>query len=264
MNFLRHLAGMRVSVALAARAKHVSDRVIRRHMQSHFDDTSLNGEDWILSVLAPSLSSFVDVGGNCGNFTASFLSQSAQAHGMVFEPALPAFEKLTARFAEQPSVRVVRKAVSDRIGRMAFFEELDAGLGSSLIQGCASSDAKRTEVEVTTLDSELQGMGGADFLKIDAEGHDLAAMKGAASLLSTHAIRFIQFEYHTTWALAGATLRAALYFLSAFDYKTFLLKGSGLYEPNYEAYGEYFGYSNYLAVCPGDVAAIAPHVKGRI
>jgi FkbM family methyltransferase len=264
MRILRQIADLPITVHAAVRAKNLSERIIRRHMQSHFDDAARNGEDWILSILAPSCHSFVDVGGNRGDFTASFLSNSAMASGLVFDPALSAFEKLRARFADRPSVRVIRKAVSDVTGRMVFFEEPNAGLGSSLIEGCASRDAIRTEVEVTTLDAELLGSGGADFVKIDAEGHDLAAIRGAAGLLSTRSFRFIQFEYHATWALAGATLRAALDFCSAFGYHTYLLKGSALYEPNYEAYGEYFSYSNYLVVRPEDVGTIAGYIRGRI
>jgi FkbM family methyltransferase len=264
MRILSQIADLPLSVHVAVRAKHLSERIIRRHMQSHFDDAARNGEYWILSVVAPSCSRFVDVGGNRGDFTASFLSNSERASGLVFDPAPSACEKLRARFADRPSVCVLRKAVSDVTGRMAFFEEPDAGLGSSLIERCARRDSTRTEVDVTTLDVELCVLGGADYVKIDAEGHDLAAMKGAARLLSTGSVRFIQFEYHTTWALAGATLGAAFDFLSSFGYQTYLLKGAALYEPNYEAYGEYFSYSNYFAVRSDEVGTIAAYVKGRI
>jgi hypothetical protein len=34
-----------------------------------------------------------------------------------------------------------------------------------------------------------------DFLKLDLEGHELEALKGAESLLENHAIRAIQFEF---------------------------------------------------------------------
>ncbi len=266
MRILRPLADLPLSLQLATRAKHLSERIIRRHMQIHFDDAARNGEDWILSVVAPSSRRFVDVGANRGDFTAAFLANSADATGLVFEPAFSACEKLRTRFRAQPSVHIIQKAVSDVCCVMPFFEEPDAGLGSSLTQSCARPDAIRTEVEVTTLDTELRERqyDEVDFVKVDAEGQDFAVMKGAARLLSAGAVRFLQFEYHATWAQSGATLRAAFDFLSLHGYHAYLLKGQALYEPNYEAYGEYFSYSNYVAVRRSDVHLVEPHVKGRI
>jgi hypothetical protein len=161
-------------------------------------------------------------------------------------------------------VRVIRKAISDFCGRAPFFEEPNTGLSSSLAQTWAQPGAERTEIEVSTLDASLADWGGADYVKIDAEGHDLAVIRGAAGLLANRSIRFLQFEYHTAWLFSGATLRAAVDFLASFGYHTYLLKGEGLYELNCEAYGEYFGYSNYFAVCPEEASQVSEYVKGRI
>jgi FkbM family methyltransferase len=206
----------------------------------------------------------VDVGGNRGDFTATFLLHSPWSRGLIFDPAQAAYDKLTARFVGHSSVRVIRKALSERPGRAAFFEEPDAGLSSSVVQGCAIRGSKQTEVDVTTLDMELAAWGGADYVKIDAAGHDLPTMRGASALLSRRSIRFLQFEYHNTWVVAGATLRAALDLLGSLGYSVYLLKGEALYEPNYAAYGEYFFYSNYFAVRPEDTQIISRYVKGRV
>jgi FkbM family methyltransferase len=246
------------------KTRNFTDRFIKNHMQHCFDDATQNGEDWILTILGSSCRRFVDVGANRGDFSAAFLRNSPEAEGLLFDPSEVAYEKLTTRFAEQPTVRVIRKAVSDRPGRAAFFEEPEAGLGSSLVKNCAILGSKRIEVEVTTLDAEVAHWGGADYVKIDAEGHDFPAMVGASTCLSRRSIRFLQFEYHNTWAVAGATLRAALNFLTSFSYTVYLLKGEALYQTNYEAYGEYFYYSNYLAVRTQDEPAILKYVKGRI
>jgi len=264
MQILKRIADHSLPVNIALSLQRFGQRIIRNHMQYHFDDATRNGEYWILSKLAPSCLRFVDVGGNLGDFSAAFLSKSPAASGLIFDPGESAADRLTARFADRPSVRVIRKAISDFSGRTRFFEEANTGLASSLAKGWAHPDAKCTEVDVTTLDTELATWGGADYVKIDAEGHDLAALRGAAALLSAGSIRFIQFEYHTAWVFAGATLRAALDLLASFGYRTFLLKGEGLYEPNYEAHGEYFSYSNYFAVRSDDAKLISVYVKGRI
>lgn len=264
MNLLRTIAGLPATIAFAVRMKRLSDRIIRRHMQCEFDDATRNGENWIVSVLAPSCGTFADVGANRGDFTAAFLAQSPRATGILFDPAAGAVDKLQQRFRGDSRVRILRKAVSDSVGRMAFYEEPDAGLGSSLVASCAGQGAVRTEVDVTTLDAEIGGDRSAEYVKIDAEGHDLAAIRGAREHLASHSIRFLQFEYHHTWAAAGATLKAALNLLSENGYSTYLIKGEALYETNYETYGEYLSYSNYLAVAPEFKPQVLRHVKGRI
>lgn len=263
MSILQSIADLPMSLTLASRTKTLAERVIRRHMHSHFDDTTRNGEDWIASTLAPSCRSFVDVGGNEGNFTSCFLANSPKAHGWIFEPAASACAKLRTRFRDDWRVKILAKAVSDRSCRMSFFEEPNAGLSSSLVKACAVTSAKQIEVEVTTLDVEL-GCQEIDFVKIDAEGHDLAVLRGGSSLLGSQSIRFLQFEYHSTWLHSGATLCAALDLLASFGYRTYLLKGAALYELHYHRYGEYFYYSNYFAVRQQDAAALKPLTRSRI
>jgi methyltransferase FkbM-like protein len=64
----------------------------------------------------------------------------------------------------------------------------------------------RTEQSVitTTLDRYAGQSGVARFalVKIDAEGHDLAVLRGARGLLAEHRITVAQFEYHRRWILA--------------------------------------------------------------
>jgi len=262
MTLLRRIANLPLCLTIAAPLRRLAERVVRLHMQQGFDDASKNGENWLISLLAPGCRSFVDIGGNQGDWTASFLEHSPSAEGVVFDPSHLAAEKLLTRFSGCPRVTVRQVAVSGSAGRAAFFEEPDAGLSSSLLERCAKPTARRVEVEVTTLDREFPG-GTIDFLKIDAEGHDLAVLRGARSLLAAKAIRFIQFEYHSTWAVAGATLCAALDLLEQCGYRVFLLKGPALYEPNYELYGEYFSYANYFALRSEDRAVVSAHVKPR-
>jgi FkbM family methyltransferase len=233
-------------------------------MQYRMDDADQNGENWILTIVGVQAKRFVDVGANKGNFSAAFRALSPDAAGYIFEPGLVALEWLGQRFSRDTNIHISRKAISDTPGSMDFFEEPGAGLGSSLIQACARESANRIRVDVTTLDLEFQSSGVIDYVKIDAEGHDLNVLRGAHELLSSHAIRFLQFEYHVTWIPAGATLRYAINLLAGHGYRVFLLKGKALHELSYDTYGEYFSYSNYFAVRPEDFPVVAQLVKGPI
>ena len=201
MNMLKRIADLPLPVHIAIRLRRFSERIIRNHMQFNFDDATLNGE-LILSKLAPSCRRFVDVGANRGEFSATFLCKCPGANGLIFDPGQSAYNKLIARFANEHSVS--SKSDLRLLWSAPFFEEPNTGLGSSLVQSWACREAQQTEIEVTTLDAVLADWGGADYVKIDAEGHDLAVIRGASKLLANRSIRFLQFEYHTAWLFCGA------------------------------------------------------------
>jgi methyltransferase FkbM-like protein len=156
--------------------------------------------------------------------------------------------------------------VSGAVGEAPFFEEASAGMLSSLVRGFSRQSTAERTVALTTLDVEVQrrGLDYVDFVKIDAEGHDLHVLRGASELLSLHRIGVIQFEYHEPWVATTSTLGEAYALLSSFDYRVFLLKSDGLFTLDYERYKEYFGYSNFVAVAPERMPALEPFVKGRL
>ncbi len=87
-------------------------------------------------------------------------------------------------------------------------------------------------------------------MKIDVEGYDLHALRGAGAKLAEGKFGIVQFEYNVPWAEAGSTLAAALSLFGQAGYQVFLLRAGGLSEVNYPRYREYFGYSNYIAFAP--------------
>lgn len=130
----------------------------------------------------------------------------------------------------------------------------------------SSSKAIKRVVVTTTLDIEAKRhqLTHIDFLKIDTEGYDFHVLRGSTGLLSGQKIGVIQFEYNAPWAVAGSTLRSAFDLLESFGYQVFLLKFSGLYKLNYDVYGEYLEYSNFVAVSPNRLTDLQPYLKGEI
>lgn len=86
------------------------------------------------------------------------------------------------------------------------------------------------------------------MLKIDAEGYDLHVLLGARGLLESRRIGVVQFEYNAPWARAGSTLSFAFQLLRGAGYRVFLLKAGGLYRFEPDRVGEYFHYSNFVAL----------------
>jgi hypothetical protein len=148
---------------------------------------------------------------------------------------------------------IIPAAVADKPGMMDFYMEASAGKTSLLFRQHSNAQAKRVSVQVVTLDAELERrkIKFVDCLKIDAEGYDLHVLKGAENCLARKMIGIIQFEYNAPWAFSSSTLIAALEYLKGCDYRVYLLKHNGLYNFDYDVYGEFYHYANFVAIAPG-------------
>lgn len=222
-----------------------------------------NGEDALVERVAPLCTRFMDIGANTGEWTAHFLQRAKRgAQGLLFEPSLSSLEALQGRYAGDGRVCIVDQAVGNAPGRLTFAEEPGAGQTSSLVPAMSNDAAQMRHVAVTTVDEQmaLRGWDSVDFLKIDTEGYDCQVLRGAADTLAGQRARIVQFEYNTGWAQAGDTLYAALDFCRDRGYRVFLLRSTGLHEIDYERYGEFFRYSNFVAVSP----AFLSHVQDMI
>jgi len=261
----RSLGRSQLASRLAVLVRNQCRRIIACHL-SEGPNFSNNGEAWLNKFFAIRSSVFVDVGANVGRWTELFLSEGGGKKGLLFEPSEYAFEVLNKRFQNMQNITVIKACVSDSVGEISFFEEPEGGETSSFDPKFSSSKAIKRVVATTTLDVEAKQhqLTHIDFLKIDTEGYDLHVLHGSAGLLSGQKIGVIQFEYNAPWAAAGSTLRSAFDLLKSFGYQVFLLKSSGLYKLNYDVYGEYFEYSNFVAVSPNSLADLQPYLKGEI
>jgi FkbM family methyltransferase len=212
-------------------------------------DLELNGEGNLLQCVAPSVSYFIDVGANKGNWTEAVLKLSPDAHGLLFDPSRSATDVLRKKFAHISQIEILESAVADKPGHLPFFEEDGAGETSSLI-GNVSVTEKCRQVAITTIDSELgkRNWPRVDYLKIDAEGYDFLVLQGAKEILSKGHVHCGQFEYGPGWRYAGSTITYALKWMSNLGYECYLLTAHGLLQPNPERFREYFRYSNFVFV----------------
>jgi FkbM family methyltransferase len=221
-------------------------------------DTPGNSEAWLIRRIAPWASVFVDVGANRGDWTALFLKYNpSPSRGVLFDPAVWAYDHLLHRFGHHSSLTIVNAACAEAVGEGEFYEE-PVGWGSSSLVHESAPTGRLTRVRMTTLDEELPrlGLSSIDVLKIDAEGADLLVLRGAQRLLREQRVALIQFEYNGCWPYTSSTLAAAYQLLESSGYHVFLLKRCELIELNYRRYGEYFAYSNFVAVRPDVLARV--------
>lgn len=136
----------------------------------------------------------VDVGANKGSHVL-WLARAVGPPGRVvaFEPQARLAARLAeiARRAKLGNVEVVSHAVGDKLGTAelhipdALIDPPGASLSRAAVAGEPST---AVSVEVTTLDHFLRAeTRPIRALKIDVEGHERAVLRGARSILSSHA-----------------------------------------------------------------------------
>jgi len=105
------------------------------------------------------------------------------------------------------------------------------------------------EIELTTLDSfcNEHTISIIDILKMDIEGHELAALMGASEKLKDSKINFIQFEF-SECNIDSKTYFKDFYNLLSSDFKMYRIVSDGLYRLNhYDESLEIFHTANFLA-----------------
>lgn len=245
-------------VSAVALLRNQLDHVVRYHFGDSFH-TSERAEDLLIQTIGPEVRRFIDVGANVGRFTEKLLRHAAPGcTGVLLEPSTSALEALHRRFAGASQLEVVPSAAGERRGQAAFYEEPAAGEGSTLLAGAARGPGHWRDVQLETIDAIMAARGWTwvDFVKIDAEGYDLRVLQGMTRTLEQRGVGVVQFEYNVTWRSAGSLLEHAASMLAASGYELFLLQRDGLYRPNLGRFGEYFAYSNYVAVAPQHMAGV--------
>jgi len=131
-----------------------------------------------------------DLGANYGMHTL-LLARLAGPSGQIFafEPDPEVLEALNGQITlnEFHSVRTFPLAVSDRVGT-ATFDRGDSLAVGHLVDSQSSAAGSKFEVQTTTLDEFVlkEGNPPPAFIKIDIEGAESAALRGAAELIRLH------------------------------------------------------------------------------
>jgi FkbM family methyltransferase len=178
----------------------------------------------LASVVQPGDTVF-EVGGHIG-YVCQYFSRLVGSDGrvVVFEPGTNNLPYLQRNVQRLSNVRIEAVAVSDHSGEAILYQDNITGQNNSLLPdylfltGVESShhmraDRQEVKVRLTTLDAFLESTGmQSDFIKIDIEGHELAALGGASQILRK--ARGLMVEVTENQAEVGRLLLAAGFELS--------------------------------------------------
>ncbi|MEO1438438.1 MAG: FkbM family methyltransferase [Bacteroidota bacterium] len=196
-----------------------------------------------------------DVGANKGDYSQLVVDRfGKQAKIFAFEPSASTFALLRKRFGASEQISLVQLGMSDQESTQTLYSNKPgSGLASlydrKLVHHNIQLEAVEM-VELTTLDvfCSKNNISEIDLLKLDIEGHELAALQGAQQLLQTGKIHRIQFEFGGC-NIDSRTFFQDFYYLLNPQYRIYRIVKDGWFEvtdyrENYEA----FKTTNFMAV----------------
>ncbi|MDB5298976.1 MAG: hypothetical protein JWO87_639 [Phycisphaerales bacterium] len=224
-------------------------------------DFETNGELYVMARAAARLSGrqsvVFDVGANVGDWTVEALRRFSNFTTLyAFEPFPKTYRRLKENIARAGGEKVV--AVSAGLGdaekTLKIFSsgsDEEASKTNSLYrrEGVGGTFHAQDDVQIRTGDQFCKdsNIAEVDFIKLDVEGHEMAALRGFMGMLSRKQIGCVQFEYGGTWVDARSFLIDMFQLVRPLGYAVAKVHPRGI-----ELLGEYrqsldnFAYANFL------------------
>jgi FkbM family methyltransferase len=145
----------------------------------------------------PSRGVVLDVGANIGMF--AYQATAFKNNQVIcFEPAencLPALKKNIESLPNKDKITIIEKGAWSSSGTVNFFEHNEFS-GCNQIRTLKGNDTHK--IEVTTIDEIVNDMkfNRVDFLKMDIEGAEVEALKGAENTIKTFRPKLALSVYH--------------------------------------------------------------------
>jgi FkbM family methyltransferase len=137
-----------------------------------------------------------DIGANKGEWSRAVQKRAGDVRLFLFEP-----QAACAPYLAIDGAVLTQAAVGEKDGRAVLYSPSDGAGIASLHERKDSLFHQETfassEVAVVSIDTfmEEHAIQSVDFMKMDIEGHELFALRGAARALSRGAIRALPFEF---------------------------------------------------------------------
>jgi FkbM family methyltransferase len=229
-------------------------RVVLAYENNDVEMTT-NGEYWLQARLSSQGKIVaIDVGANKGDWVSGLLERCRECRVYCYEPIPSTFAMLEQSIVD-PRAVLINKAASDVDGTIHMHASLDDHYMSSVSDPAlwrADARSESINVSAVTGDTELRRLSidWLDFLKVDAEGHDLNVIKGFSAAISDRKIGMIQFEYNAFTLFAGRSLRDFFGLLGE-NYVLCRLLPAGLEACGYHSSLDDFRQTNWVAIEKG-------------
>jgi len=213
---------------------------------------------FFLSACSPGMT-FLDIGANCGYYTALFLSRAGpDSRIAALEPDPQCFELLKRTVAANNgrNVSCLRVAASDTCGTTRLYRNLDNRGDNRLYPNELA--ASSCEVETNTIDCLLEqlGVNALDLIKMDVQGFEGRVLSGMRKTLRRASGLTLMTEFWPSGLRqAGTDPASVLTSLAEIGFQLFLLTSDG----GLQALGQ---YSRFIESLPGRRYANLVAIKG--
>lgn len=242
---------IRLSVNNLRRVAYELRRVLTKH--EFYDQRMLLSDRQGLTIF--------DVGGHVGETVARYKRMFPKATIYSFEPFPESFEKLRARFQRDRSIKPIRAAVSDKVGTTELYvNQLSETNSLFPYPVCGrryypkkAETVTNIQVPATTIDDFCgkHSISEVDILKMDIQGAELMALRGAAEKLKQGLIQLIYTEVmFVRHYEEGAMFQEISNFLAAYDYTLF------------DIYSTFHARNGQLGY--GDAVFVSRRIRGEV
>jgi FkbM family methyltransferase len=198
--------------------------------------------------------SIFDVGGNLGHYSRAFAEFfGSKATIYAFEPSVKTFNQFLENTKGIDTIKPNNIGFSDKEEKSPLYMDHELStLASVYPRNLIHHEitvSQFEEVRLTTIDRfcEKNKIDKIDFLKLDIEGHELKALKGAKRMIENDQVECIQFEFGGC-NIDSRTFFQDFYYLLIEKYQLFRIVRNGLIEiDKYDESNEIFITMNYLA-----------------
>jgi FkbM family methyltransferase len=195
----------------------------------------------------------VDIGGNIGDYTAELLKATPGLEIHVFEPAPSNVSKLRERFCPADNIKIVASGVSNSTGPATLYaNKPGSGLGSLTKRNLAHFNIAfdhSDSVNVVRFEeywAQQLDRRQVDIVKIDIEGHELAALEGFGAAIRATAV--LQFEFGGSNIDTRTFFQDFWYFFQQTDFDIYRITPFGLESiERYRESDETFSVTNFIA-----------------
>ncbi len=174
----------------------------------HDTDFHTNGEARFAQQMLPGAAVAFDVGAAHGEWTKIALAVNPSLKITCFEPTSRRFAKLSAAIGDRAVLEQL--GLGDAPGEHRIYYGTAGGSNSLIAPRDGAHDSEL--IRITTIDAycKTHGIDEIDFIKMDIEGYEHAALRGAEGMLRAGKIGAIQFEYGHAFLGAGTSLMALM------------------------------------------------------
>lgn len=181
----------------------------RKALRSEYEDLR-----FLFDVARVEPAFIIDGGANIGFVTHEFHSHFKKSKIYAIEPNPAVYAKLEESYRGNPTVITLNVGISRTPGKMMFNINVNTGTSSFLQPNAyhgthlAKKKGESREIETIGLDAfaEREGIKVLDILKLDIEGFELEALKGAERLLKEQRVHAILLEVNLIESYVGQPL----------------------------------------------------------